>query len=143
VAIDRISKYVHYKLYNEQTKKTAIDFLNEVYNIFPFKIHTILTDNGIQFSNTSLKGLNNVKNTEQPTSKSSFTKECESLNIRHKTTQVKHPWTNGQVEVFNRFIKDNTIRKYKYISKEQLLNHLDNTIQKFNETYNKNENKGM
>ena len=70
MAIDRISKYVHYKLYNEQTKKTAIDFLNEVYNIFPFKIHTILTDNGIQFSNASLKGLNNVKNTEQPTSKS-------------------------------------------------------------------------
>lgn len=26
---------------------------------------------------------------------------------------------------------------------EHLLNHLDNTIQKFNETYNKNENKGM
>ena len=132
VAIDRISKYVHYKLYNEQTKKTAIDFLNEVYNIFPFKIHTILTDNGIQFSNTSLKGLNNVKNTEQPTSKSSFTKKCESLNIKHKTTQVKHPWTNGQVEVFNRFIKDNTIKKYKYISKEQLLNHLDNLLIAYN-----------
>ena len=40
----------------------------------------------------SLKGLNNVKNTEQPTSKSYFAKECESLNIRHKITQVKHPW---------------------------------------------------
>ena len=40
--------------------------------------------------------------------------------------------TNGQVEVFNRFIKDNTIRKYKYISKEQLLNHLDNLLIAYN-----------
>ena len=128
-------KYNNYEIFeynNEFYIKHSSKTKNEVYNIFPFKIHTILTDNGIQFSNTSLKGLNNVKNTEQPTSKSSFTKKCESLNIKHKTTQVKHPWTNGQVEVFNRFIKDNTIKKYKYISKEQLLNHLDNLLIAYN-----------
>ena len=44
VAVERISKYVHYKLYNEQTRETAIDFVKEVYNTFPFKIHTILTE---------------------------------------------------------------------------------------------------
>lgn len=61
VAIDRVTKYVHYKLYNKQTRETAIDFLKEVYNVFPFKIHRILTDNGIQFSNMSFKNLTNVK----------------------------------------------------------------------------------
>ena len=61
VAIDRVSKYVHYKVYDQQTRETAIDFLKEVYNMFPFKIHTILTDNGIQFTNTTFKGFKEIK----------------------------------------------------------------------------------
>jgi hypothetical protein len=35
VAIDRVSKYVHYKVYDQQTRETAIGFLKEVYNMFP------------------------------------------------------------------------------------------------------------
>ena len=212
VAIDRVSKYVHYKVYDQQTRETAIDFLKEVYNMFPFKIHTILTDNGIQFTNTTFKGFKEIKeqikeleeeirlekeeeirlekeeekeeekemqknkkitnvvnketnqninngtineiidnetNKEKMNNnklqtlielkklykdklKSEFTLECQKLGIEHRTTKPKHPWTNGQVEVFNRFIKDNTVNKYKYISKEQLVTHLDNLLIAYN-----------
>lgn len=188
VAIDRVSKYVHYKIYDQQTRETAIDFLKEICNVFPFKIHTILTDNGIQFTNTTFKGFKEVKkiikeleqeielekiekekeeknkninnkvinekidneiNKETMNNnklqtlidlkklyknklKSEFTIECEKLGIEHRTTKPKHPWTNGQVEVFNRFIKDNTVNKFKYISKEQLVTHLHNLLIAYN-----------
>ena len=54
------------------------------------------------------------------------------LSVCRSAEATERSKTNGQVEVFNRFIKDNTIKKYKYISKEQLLNHLDNLLIAYN-----------
>ena len=83
-------------------------------------------------NNNKLQTLIELKKLYKDKLKSEFTLECQKLGIEHRTTKPKHPWTNGQVEVFNRFVKDNTVNKYKYISKEQLVTHLDNLLIAYN-----------
>ncbi len=51
VAIDRTSKFAYAELHKSQTKMIAADFLSNLINAFPYKIHKVLTDNGIQFTN--------------------------------------------------------------------------------------------
>ena len=49
VAIDRTSKFAVVQLVDKANRKTAWEFLESVLEAVPYKIHTILTDNGIQF----------------------------------------------------------------------------------------------
>jgi len=46
------------------------------------------------------------------------------LNIEHHTIQFRHPWTNGQVEITNKIIKEATTKKYHYDDFEALKRHL-------------------
>ena len=50
VAIDRTSKLAFAKLEKEANRYTASDFLRALIEAVPYKIHTVLTDNGIQFA---------------------------------------------------------------------------------------------
>ena len=85
----------------------------------PFKIHTILTDNGSQFTYALLAEHLRPKDKIHP-----FDAVCEAEGIRHKLTKFKHPWTNGQVEVMNKIIKKNTTKTYHYDSVDDLKKHL-------------------
>ena len=49
VAIDRTSKFAVAQLVDKANRKTAWEFLGKVLEAVPYRIHTILTDNGIQF----------------------------------------------------------------------------------------------
>ena len=51
VAIDRTSKFTYAELYPNQTRDRACQFLRQLIAVVPYHIHTILTDNGIQFTN--------------------------------------------------------------------------------------------
>jgi hypothetical protein len=51
VAIDRASKFVYVELLEKQGKMQAVQFLRNLIAAVPYKIHTILTDNGVQFTN--------------------------------------------------------------------------------------------
>lgn len=51
VAIERISKYAYAELHDKATRATAKVFLEHLLEAVPYAIHTILTDNGIQFTN--------------------------------------------------------------------------------------------
>lgn len=51
VAIDRTSKFVYVELLEKYGKLQAAQFLCNLIRRVPYKIHTILTDNGIQFTN--------------------------------------------------------------------------------------------
>ena len=44
VAIDRTSKFAVARLYAEATRPTACQFLEELLEVVPYKIHTLLTD---------------------------------------------------------------------------------------------------
>ena len=49
VAIDRTSKFVVAQLVDKANRNTAWEFLEAVLEAMPYKLHTILTDNGIHF----------------------------------------------------------------------------------------------
>ncbi len=50
VAIDRTSKFAYVELHEKAGKMIAAQFLRNLICALPYKIHTILTDNGIQFT---------------------------------------------------------------------------------------------
>src|SRR5690554_5421213 len=50
VAIDRTSKVVYAELHERAKRATAVGFLRAVIEAFPYELHTVLTDNGIQFT---------------------------------------------------------------------------------------------
>ena len=49
VAVDRTSKLVFARIYRKASKLAASAFLNVLVRTVPYRIHTILTDNGVQF----------------------------------------------------------------------------------------------
>ena len=62
----------------------------------------------------------------------SFEAACADLDIEHRLTKPRHPWTNGQVERMNRTIKDATVRRYHYDNHDQLERHLADFIAAYN-----------
>ena len=119
VGIDRVSKYAYVELVDHMRTENAVTFLKNFMADCPFKIHTILTDNGAQFTYALLAENLRPKNKTHP-----FDEVCGAEGIRHRLTKFKHPWTNGQVEAMNKTIKKNTTKKYHYESVEALKKHL-------------------
>ena len=44
--------------------------------------------------------------------------------LDHKLTQFRHPYTNGQVKIMNKIIKEHTVKKYHYETIDSLKKHL-------------------
>lgn len=116
VAIDRTSKFAVAKLYKDKTQKTSAKFLQLVIGIVPYTIHTILTDNGIEYTDEIHQ--------RTPSGQHPFDRICLDFSIEHRLTKIKHPWTNGQVERMNRTLKEATIKQYHYQSFDELQEHL-------------------
>ncbi|MDF1719565.1 MAG: IS481 family transposase [Minwuia sp.] len=128
VAIDRTSKFAFVRLEERATSMTARAFLEALIEAVPYRIHTILTDNGIQFAPLP-------KNRNGPTARymgHAFGNLCRDNDIEHRLTKPNHPWTNGQVERMNRTIKEATVRRFHYDDHQQLRNHLSDFIQAYN-----------
>ena len=88
VAIDRTSKLTYVELLPNYGKMEAAQFLRNRIDHIPYKIHTLLTDNGIQFTN---------RKKDQLAFTHIFDRVCLEHPIEHRLTKVGHPWTNGQV----------------------------------------------
>ena len=128
VAIDRTSKFAFVQLVDKANRVTASDFLVALINAVPYKIHTILTDNGIQFRIPP-------RYANGPTAKYSthmFAQRCNENGIEHRFTKINHPWTNGQVERMNRTIKEATVKRYHYDDHDQLRRHLSDFVDAYN-----------
>lgn len=126
VAIDRVTKYAYAEVHEDMTIRTSEEFLKHTFSAFPYVIHTILTDNGIQFTYQSLP------KEKRPKRFHPFDILCKKNGTRHKRTQYRHPWTNGQVERFNGTIKEATVKKYHYDSLKQLKEHLHDFLMAYN-----------
>jgi transposase InsO family protein len=81
----------------------------------PYSINTILTDNGIQFTN---------RKQDKYAFKHIFTCACDAHGIEHRLTQVSHPWTNSQVERMKRTPTESTVKKYYHQTHQHLKEHL-------------------
>jgi transposase InsO family protein len=128
VAIDRTSKFAYAELHEKANRWIATDFLKALIKAVPYKIHTVLTDNGIQFTDLP-------KNRLGPTARwrtHMFDMLCDANSIEHRLTKPNHPWTNGQVERMNRTLKEATVQRYHYGTHAQLKAHLHAFLMAYN-----------
>lgn len=141
VAIDRTSKFAFAQLHEKATRRIAAGFLRALVAAVPYTIHTVLTDNGTQFVDTTptnpeaeaeAEAIWAARDEPRIWRVHAFAHACEQNGIEHRLTKPRHPWTNGQVERMNRTLKDATVRRYHYDGHDQLRAHL----QLFLEAYN-------
>ena len=123
VAIDRTSKFAYVELHTKTGKMLAAQFLRNLIAAVPYRIHIVLTDNGIQFTN---------QERHRFACKHIFDRACSEHSIEHRLTKIKHPWTNGQVERMNRTIKEATVQRYHYENHAQFRHHLADFVNAYN-----------
>ena len=121
LAIDRVSKFTYVEFRDDMGKMNGADFLRGAIQAFPYRIHTVLTDNGMAFADLP-------KNRNKPIhaflGMHIFGRVCNENGITHKLTKPYHPWTNGQAERMNRTIKEATIKAFHYPDLESLQAHV-------------------
>lgn len=74
------------RIYDELSSQNTVKFLQEVIQKLPFKVSTVRTDNGVEFTYGPFK-------VDHP-----LTRACARLNIRHHLNRPAHPESNGRVE---------------------------------------------
>jgi IS30 family transposase len=136
VAIDRTSKFAFAQLHEKATRRVAGDFLRALIAVVPYKIHTVLTDNGTHFTtpgniSSAAPLIKEAMEQGEIFRKHSFELACAQNDIDHRLAKPRHPWTNGQVERMNRTFKDATVRRY-YDTHDQLRRHLSDFLAAYN-----------
>ena len=126
VAIDRATRWVFIAIKQHKTAASAKAFLAAVRKAAPFKIRTILTDNGKEFTDRLFGS-----RSRQPTGEHEFDQLCKSLGIEHRLTKPKTPQTNGMVERFNGRLSQ-VLRSHHFNSAEDL----EKTLHRFVWLYN-------
>lgn len=87
-AIDECTRIRFVYGFEEHTPENSVKFLKMLIKVFPFRIQTIQTDNGTEFTYKFIS-----EETECP-----FDKELCRLGIKHKLIPPRTPWHNGKVE---------------------------------------------
>lgn len=87
-AIDECTRFRFVYGFEEHTPENSVRFLAMLVKAFPFKIKTIQTDNGIEFT---YKFISDEKICP-------FDKALKKLGIEHKLIPPRTPWHNGKVE---------------------------------------------
>ena len=87
--------------------RRAAEFLRHLIDAVPYKIHTVLTDNGTHFTTPGAKGsgapdIKAAIERREIFRAHAFELTCARNDIEHRLTKPNHPWTNGQVERMNR-----------------------------------------
>ncbi len=103
----------------------------------PHRVHTILTDNGTHFTDPRDPGSAAIEIREAIAAGETFRAHafdhaCAQLDIEHRLTKPKHPWTNGQVERMNRTIKEATVKRFHHEAHDQLRSHLADFVDAYN-----------
>jgi transposase InsO family protein len=123
LAIDRVSKFTHVAFFDANTKLNGAAFLREVVAVFPYRLHTVLTDNGMAFADLP-RNRGRHPEIEAILGGHVFDRVCREHGIEHRLTKPYHPWTNGQAERMNRSVKDATIKAFHYPDLEALKAHV-------------------
>ena len=102
VAIERTTRYVFVEVIENRRADTIAGCLQRFLEHFPGKIHTILTDNGPEFTDR----FSGQESRGTPSGNHVFDKICAEHSTTHRLTKPFSPKTNGMVERFNRRIGD-------------------------------------
>lgn len=87
-AIDECTRIRFVYGFEEHTPENSIKFVRMLVKVFPFKIQTIQTDNGTEFTYKYVS----------ETKESPFDTELKRMGIFHKLIPPRTPWHNGKVE---------------------------------------------
>lgn len=87
-AIDECTRIRFVYAFEEHTQENSVRFLRMLVKVFPFRIQTIQTDNGTEFTYKYIS----------ETQESPFDKELKRRGIKHKLIPPRTPWHNGKVE---------------------------------------------
>ncbi len=115
VAIDRATRFVVVEIIYKRDAETTNACLERFLKVFPYKVHTILTDNDGAFTDRFA-----VSKIGKPPGKPSgghlFDLTCQKHKIEHRLIKPHHPQTNGMVERFNRRLSE-VLQKKESISR--------------------------
>jgi IS30 family transposase len=128
VAIERTTRFVHVEIVTSRDAKTIAACLERFLVAFGHPVHTILTDNGSEFTDRFAVDMKH-KPDDKPSGKHPFDKGCADHGIKHRLTRPFHPQTNGMVERFNRRIAQ-AIRNAPIANRNGGKNHFDTHIQR-------------
>ena len=123
LAIDRVSKFAHVAFLDANTKLNGAAFLRQVVAAFPYRLHTVLTDNGMAFAELP-KNRGRYPEIEAIFGGHVFDRVCDEHGITHKLTKPYHPWTDGQAERMNRTVKEATIKAFHHPDLKALKAHV-------------------
>lgn len=127
VAIDRATRWVFIAIKNTRTAAAARSFLNALAKAAPFKIRTVLSDNGTEFTDRLFGS-----RAKLPSGQHEFDRLCQALHIEHRLTRVRRPQTNGMVERFNGRIED-VLQSHHFRSGEDLETTLHRYVLLYNQ----------
>ena len=105
VAIDRATRYVYVEILYERSAAAASAFFERFLTHFPYPVHTVLTDNGGEWTDrfaVDKKG----KPQGKPSGGHPLDRLCTRRRITHRLIKPFRPQTNGMVERFNRRLSE-------------------------------------
>lgn len=113
-AIDDCTRFRVLRIYDQNTVRNAIDFIEEVRKRLPIAIAQIQTDNGPEFG-------------------SELTWHLEDLGIKHRHIKPRTPRLNGKVERSHKIDEDEFYSRYKFDTKTDFLEALELWQKEYNE----------
>jgi len=125
-AIDRATRWVYVESLKDKSATAATGFLKRLIDKAPFKITTLLTDNGKEFTDRFC-----AAGERQPTGSHAVDQVCADNHIEHRLTKPRTPQTNGMIERFNGRIAD-VLRTHRFDSAASL----QATLKRFVYLYN-------
>ena len=125
VAVDRTSKLAFARIDRRATALVSAAFLKVLAKAVPYRIHTVLTDNGGQFAETGRRRVNGFPHP--------FDRMCRLLGIEQRLTKPYHPWPTGQAaarppERMVRTLEDATVRAFHHDSVRELRRHVADSL---------------
>ena len=122
MAIDRTSKVAFAKRHPQAKRVVAAEFFRRVLDKLPYRGHTVLTDNGVQFTPQAHQLLPDGHR---------FDRICREYGVEHRLTKPA-PWTNGQVERMNRPVKKAPVLRYHDQTTDELREHFHTFLRTYN-----------
>ena len=123
-AIDEFSRYRYLKIYGEKSTYTSYKFLLEVLDKFPFKIYTVRTDNGTEFTKRLIS--------KNPNDITMFELALRKNNIRHDLIKPYTPKHNGKVERSHRKDNERFYATHRFYSIEDANKQLQLYLREYN-----------
>ena len=143
VAIERTSRFVHVEVLPDRRIATVTAAMERFLAAFGHPVHTVLTDNGAEFTDRFRTG-SRAGAEARPTGSHPFDRLCAAHGIRHKLTRPYRPQTNGMVERFNRRLgeamrnrppaRDNSRHRTVFLDREARTAFILRFVENYNRT---------